>query len=90
MGNIHCPCGNIFSDGEIPCPHEYSLVPNMVMEELTNTVIETVRRGEDVGANVAYLIMTHGATSYKCPVCGRLLVFWNGITNPAQSFKPES
>jgi hypothetical protein len=88
MGTIRCPCGHLFSDGDIPSPYEYNLIPDTAIEELTKAVIETVQQGQDVEARVGYLIMSHGATTYKCPVCGYLLVFWHGIDKRAASYKP--
>jgi hypothetical protein len=89
MGTIRCPCGHLFSDGDIPSPYEYNLIPDMAIEDLTKAVIKTIQQGEDIEARVSYLIMSHGATTYKCPVCGHLLVFWEGTDKLAASYKPE-
>ena len=88
MGTVHCPCGHSFSDGDIPSPYEYNLIPDTAIEALTQALIDTVQRGEDVEARVSYLVMSQGATTYKCPVCGDLLVFWEGIDKLAAAYKP--
>ena len=88
MGTIRCPCGHIFSDGDIPSPYEYNLIPDTIIEDLTKAVIATVQCGEDIEVRVAYLIRSHGATTYKCPVCDQPLVFWEGMDQLAATYKP--
>jgi hypothetical protein len=89
MGTIHCRCGEVFSDAEIPNPLEFHLIPDIRIEALTAAIEEAVRRGEDVETRVGYLLLSHGVTTYQCPHCGRLLVFWDGLDQPARSYNPE-
>ena len=86
MGTIHCACGQSFSDGEIPCKFENHLIPDTSVEHLTRLVIDAVTAGTDLDLEVGYLITSHGATTYECPYCRRLIVFWDGIDKPARSY----
>ena len=90
MATIKCICGDSFSDGSIPNEFEYNLVPDVSVERLVADVQEIVVEGEDVDVRIGYKIMTSGPTVYKCPSCGRLLVFWDGIDTPSTSYAPES
>lgn len=89
MGTIHCACGQSFSDGEIPCKFENHLIPDTSVEHLTRLVIDAVTAGTDLDLEVGYLITSHGATTYECPYCRRLIVFWDGIDKPARSYSPD-
>ena len=39
MGSIHCLCGRDFTDGAIPCPHLYTVIPDTGLEELVNKLL---------------------------------------------------
>jgi Transposase DDE domain len=74
MGTIRCPCRHLFSDGDIPSPYEYNLIPDTAIEELTKAVIETMQQGQDVEAHVGYLCSTPAAAVFSaagqlCPLC---------------------
>jgi hypothetical protein len=90
VGTISCPGGHSFSDGLIPCPNEYYLIPDLVIEELVAKIIATVKADEDIDARVGYLITSTGTTTYKCPICSRLIVFWNEDFKHGTSYKLES
>ena len=89
MGSIYCLGGHSFSYGLIPDQREYYLVPDLIIEELVSKLIATVRANEDVEARVGYLITSSGTTTYKCPICGRLIVFWGEDFKAGKSYKLE-
>ena len=86
MANISCNCGHVFSDGQIPCPYEYNLIPDGKGEELTEKILEIAKNDEDVWVRVEHLILTLGVTVYQCPSCKGLLVFWQGTHMPAEYY----
>jgi predicted hydrocarbon binding protein len=87
MANISCGCGHVFSDGQIPCPYEYNLIPDNNGEDLTEKVINIVENEEDVFPKIDYLISRMGISVYECPSCGGLLVFWDGLEKDATYYK---
>jgi hypothetical protein len=87
VANISCSCGNVFSDGQIPCPYEYNLISDEQNEDLTERLVEVVKNEEDVFPKVDYLISRMGVSVYKCPSCGGLLVFWEGLEMEATYYK---
>ena len=89
MGTIHCPGGHSFSDADVPSPHEFVLVPDTAIEGTVKNILETVGAGEDIEARVTFGILSAGHVTYRCPICGRLLVFWNGILERATSYVRE-
>ena len=89
MGKVHCPGGHTFSDNGFPCPCEYFLISEPAVEKLAADIMQDVEVGEDVDLRIQVLISEAGPTAYKCPECGRLLVFWQGTDKTAQSFIPE-
>jgi hypothetical protein len=89
MGTIYCPGGHSFSDGEIPSPVSYRLIPDTDVEALVSGVVKDVRSGGDVETVVTFKILSAGFAAYACPKCGRLLVFRNGLNSPAESYRPE-
>jgi hypothetical protein len=90
MGTILCACGHAFSDGEIPCPHLYLLIPDSAIENLVeHHLLPACGAGEDAGLHMGHAITSKGIPTYQCPKCGRLLVFTNGLDQPAQGYRPE-
>jgi hypothetical protein len=89
MGKISCKCGHSFSDGQIPCSYQYNLIPDIKSEELTEGIINIVEKNDDVWVRVDYLISDTGLVTYKCPTCNGILIFWNGLENPAVYYKEE-
>jgi hypothetical protein len=87
MGKIFCKCGHSFSDGQIPCSYQYNLIPDIKSEELTEKIIDLVNNSNDIWLNVDYLISDTGIITYKCPVCSGILIFWNGLDNPATYYQ---
>lgn len=81
---------HVFYDGEIPSPHEFILMADAKIENLTEAVRQLCEQGGDLVAAVKVLLNSNGATTYKCPECGRLLVFEEGLDKAARSYRPES
>ena len=44
----------MFSDGSIPCEHEYHLLPDVAIESLVNKVIDLLKNEQDVEMEVGY------------------------------------
>lgn len=88
MATIHCRCGEIFSDGSIPCEYEYHLLPNVAIDSLADQVSMLAREGEDP-ADINFAILRAATHLYKCPHCGRLIVFWDGLEYEPRFYKPE-
>jgi len=89
MSTIHCPGGHSFSDGEIPSRVSFRLIPDTDVEGLVSEVVEAVREAGDVESNVTFKILSAGVAAYECPHCGRLLVFRDGLSNRADSYRLE-
>ena len=89
MANISCPGGHSFSDADFPSDIEGVLIPDTAIEGLVAQLTKLKDLSDDFEAAAGYAIMTSGSTTYKCPTCGRLLVFRNGITEPGDSYLPE-
>ncbi|HEX6639492.1 MAG TPA: hypothetical protein VF215_00190 [Thermoanaerobaculia bacterium] len=65
------------------------MIAAVEIEAIVERVMATVEAGEDVEARVGYVVATGGPTTYVCPICGRLLVFWNGIEKKATFYRKE-
>jgi len=88
MATIRCRCGGMFSDGSIPCEEEYHLLPDVAFESVVDKVI-TLAKGSEDDAEVGYAISSAAKLVYKCPHCGRLIVFWDGLEHQPLFYKPE-
>ena len=88
MANIHCICGNNFSDGVAPNPNGYILLQESDLEIALDRILEIFKSGDDFDAQAPFLISKYGSTSYKCPFCSRLIVFENGTGQPATFYTP--
>lgn len=89
MATINCPGGHTFSDGELPSPYGWTLISDANLERALDAIIGQAKADEDVDAQAEVIMGSHGLTTYKCPECGRLIVFENGIENPAASYRRE-
>ena len=88
MATIRCRCEKMFSDGGIPCEYEYHLLPDVSLENVVDKEIKLVREAKDE-ADVGFAILSASKHLYKCPYCGRLIVFWDGLDQQGQFYKPE-
>ena len=89
MPSIHCPGGHSFSDGGIPSPYGFLMISEEKEEPLVDSIMETIEQGDDVEAKISYLLPHHAVRAYKCPECGRLLLFENGLSEALTSYRPE-
>ncbi len=89
MATITCHAGHSFSDGEIPSPYAWTLISDVNLEHALDEIIGLAKAGEDADARAEMIMRTYGHPSYICPECKRLLVFENGIANPATSYRRE-
>lgn len=87
MANITCDCGHVFSDAGIPCRFEYNLISDSDGEKLTEEIVDTLNTQEDAWPKVDYLISKYGISTFLCPSCSGLLIFWNGIEKVATYYK---
>ncbi len=86
MGTVYCVCGKFFGDAEIPSPYLFTLIPDVAIERLAESLDSAYKSAQDKEAAIPFLIATHGVTVYMCPHCSRLLVLWNGLDRPAASY----
>ena len=71
MPKLLCRCGEVLSFGAVPCPIEWRVISDTKFEQFSGLVdAELLYRATDV--------------MLRCPVCGRLWVFWNGHEEPAE------
>jgi hypothetical protein len=89
VATIHCRCGRIFSDASIPCNEEYHLLSDVTFDDVCKDVIRLVNEDRDVEVDVGYAILNASKYVYKCPYCGRLIVFWDGLEQKPRFYKPE-
>jgi hypothetical protein len=89
MSTIHCPGGHSFSDNEIPSNISFHLIPDTATEPLVTSIVDTVRKHIDPESVITHQVLASSIDTYKCPHCGRLLVFWNGLDGRATSYKTE-
>lgn len=77
MSKLRCDCDEILSiSGPMPNPIEFKILADTQVDSFEETV-ETLR---------IYMESTIGL---KCPRCGRLWIFWNGLDNRASCYVPE-
>jgi len=77
MGKFNCKCGNILStSGEIPNPIEWLLISDKDYDSFS----------DKIDAEDLYLKMK---TILKCPNCGRLWIFWNGVQEEPSCYFQE-
>lgn len=89
MANIRCLCGYVFSDGQLPCPHAYTLISDENIEAVIDGLEGLVVGNNDIDAQAGFLINSKGVNTYKCPSCSRLLIFDKGLTKQASIYKKE-
>ena len=89
MATIRCRCGGMFSNGAIPCAYEYHALPDVAIEGLVDKIIILAGEAEDVVTEIVYSLVSAATYFYKCPHCGRLIVFWDGLENIPSFYEPE-
>lgn len=76
MPKLRCQCQTIINYGYIPSPDEWLLIADSEYDQFVYAV-DT----EELYRQFKHML--------KCPVCGRLHVFWNGFEYPPQAYIPE-
>ena len=66
MPGIQCKCGADISLNLIPCPNEYFLLSDGDIDALSRVPAIDVHNGA----------LRKAVFVYRCPSCGRLIVFW--------------
>jgi hypothetical protein len=89
MGTIHCPCGRTFSDGAIPCPHEWTLISEGDLFAALDEIEQLDWKAEFAGDKADWSIRSRSSIAYRCPHCERMLVFEDGIDKRATSYRRE-
>ena len=89
MATIHCPCGNTFGDGEIPSSYLFAMIPDTALEELVEGHLASACKGDAVADEMYSSIQSVSIPAYRCPHCGRMLLFWEGLDKPARSYREE-
>lgn len=77
MAKFRCVCATIIqTSGEIPNPLEWKMMSDSKFEAFDGLVdAEEIYRACD--------------SFFRCPTCGRLWVFWNGVDEEPQCYAPE-
>ena len=88
MANIHCTCGNVFTDGGLPSPYLSTLIPDKGVEDLLDKLV-LATKGGDFEAHAGFAIRNAGSDVYECPECSRLLVFESGKNTLSAVYKKE-
>lgn len=79
MGVVLCGCGKTFNDGEIPCPHQFNLIADVDLDEVSDAMVLALNEADDGYVKMQVTMMAGGKVTYRCPHCHGLLVFWDGL-----------
>lgn len=77
MPKIKCPCNNIISLSGIPNDDEWLLVSDTDFSPLL---------GYEINTDIIYENMKHVIV---CPICKRLLIFWDGLNSSPMVYIKE-
>lgn len=90
MGNISCKCGNWFSDKNPE--QEFHLLSQSKYEQVVEEFL-SLDSNNETDAEKAWLVLSeemgNTTTTFECPFCKRLIVFWNGSREKGKFYKPE-
>lgn len=78
MPKLLCNCGNLIDLGEIPCPSESHLIPDIDFAKYFEEKMVEVEK-----------IYFETKPVIKCDKCLRLLVYWGGYDNPPTIYVKE-
>ena len=77
MAKFYCVCGNLIRvSGDIPNPIEWKIISDDDFDQFEGLV----------DAERVYLACE---SMFKCDVCGRLWVYWNGVAAAPVCYAPE-
>ncbi len=66
------------------------MVPDTSLEELVETKLSSTCKAGDAAHEQMYAaVQSPSVSAYRCPRCGRMLIFWNGLDKPAQAYRAE-
>ncbi|GAB3939874.1 hypothetical protein GCM10028805_00800 [Spirosoma harenae] len=65
MPKFSCKCSHIIPIGEIPTPDQWNMISDIEYDSFAGSI-----DSEQLYSKMKVVL--------KCPVCGRLYVFWNG------------
>ncbi|ROO59300.1 hypothetical protein EDC02_1096 [Micromonospora sp. Llam0] len=78
MAKFLCICGTIIqTSGPIPNELEWKIISDLEFDRFEGLV----------DAEEVYVA---SRPVFKCHTCGRLWIFWRGVDEPPQCYKPES
>jgi len=78
MAKFRCICRTIIqTSGPIPNELEWKIISDVEFDRFEGLV----------DAEEVYMA---SRSVFKCPTCGRLWIFWRGMDEPPQCYKPES
>jgi len=80
MNKLACRCGETLRYGTVPCPLEWLMISDHQRFE-ENSVADL--RADTITADLSVSELADTMTRLlRCPVCGRLWVFWSGYDQP--------
>jgi hypothetical protein len=88
MSHFLCECGATIRHVDSPCEELYLLVADTDRQTLVDQIAE-VAHEEHFSDHITGALVDIAVAAYKCSVCGRLLVFWNGTAKPYTSYARE-
>lgn len=78
MAKFRCICGTIIqTSGPIPNELEWKILSDVEFDRFEGLV----------DAEEVYMA---SKSVFKCPTCGRLWIFWGGMDESPQCYRPES
>lgn len=82
---MQCNCGYVFNLSEVPCPDEYSILPETTIEQ----AIMKLEEGACTGQELLILLDKDRQSVLICENCGRLYLEDRVKSNYYRAFKPE-
>ena len=76
MPSMNCECGHRIIYGDIPCHDEWLLISDVAYDRFAGTV-----DAEEVYNEIQHMLL--------CPKCGRLWVYWHGISKAPTAYVRE-
>lgn len=78
MAKFRCACATIIhTSGFIPNETEWKIISDIEFDRFEGIV----------DAEEIYMACR---SAFRCPTCGRLWIFWNGIEQPPDCYKPDT
>lgn len=78
MAKFRCVCDTIIqTSGAVPNELEWKMISDVQFDGFAGLV----------DAEEIYLA---ARSAFLCPTCGRLWIYWNGMDQPPQCYRPEN